>query len=199
MLLGRRLNASALMPIRANGSRRRLRKYDFGTRTQHRNKVLPTPAAGLAAMRQDFYGLINLAKLLTIRRGTAQKIDVVNASSTRRKTSLTIWQSLIPNIAAGNYLRAHIFNATLFSPATGQALQLAGLCAASPVFAGVVYRRMAAIYSQLTTAVAAVVEQQNSATGEISHNDASAAQGTGHVVAVLGQVAGATTETRASA
>ena len=33
-------------------------------------------------------------------------------------------------------------------------------------------------------------KQQNSATGEISHNVASAAQGTGQVVAVLGEVAG---------
>ena len=44
-----------------------------------------------------------------------------------------------------------------------------------------------------TSAVAAAVEQQNAATGEISHNVASAAQGTGHVVAVLGEVAGAAT------
>ena len=50
-----------------------------------------------------------------------------------------------------------------------------------------------------TSAVAAAVEQQNAATGEISHNVASAAQGTGPVVAVLGEVAGAATETRASA
>ncbi|HLA20137.1 MAG TPA: PAS-domain containing protein [Pseudolabrys sp.] len=50
-----------------------------------------------------------------------------------------------------------------------------------------------------TTAVAAAVEQQNSATGEISHNVASAAQGTGHVVEVLGEVAIAATQTRASA
>jgi methyl-accepting chemotaxis protein len=53
--------------------------------------------------------------------------------------------------------------------------------------------------NEYTTAVAAAVEQQNSATGEISHNVASAAQGTGHVAAVLGEVAGAATETRASA
>ena len=53
--------------------------------------------------------------------------------------------------------------------------------------------------NQYTSAVAAAVEQQNSATGEISHNVARAADGTGHVVAVLGEVAGAATETRASA
>jgi methyl-accepting chemotaxis protein len=53
--------------------------------------------------------------------------------------------------------------------------------------------------NQYTTAVAASVEQQNSATGEISHNVASAAQGTSQVVAVLGEVAGAATETRSSA
>ena len=53
--------------------------------------------------------------------------------------------------------------------------------------------------NQYTAAVAASVEQQNSATGEISHNVASAAEGTGHVVAVLGEVAGAATETRSSA
>mgnify|MGYP002336172764 CR=1 FL=1 len=53
--------------------------------------------------------------------------------------------------------------------------------------------------NQYTSAVAASVEQQNAATGEISHNVASAAQGTGHVVAVLGEVAIAATETRSSA
>ena len=50
-----------------------------------------------------------------------------------------------------------------------------------------------------TTAVAASMEEQNAATGEISHNVASAAQGTTHVVSVLGEVTGAASETRASA
>ena len=53
--------------------------------------------------------------------------------------------------------------------------------------------------NQFTAAVAVAVEQQNAATGEISHNVAGAAQGTGSVVVVLGEVAGAATETRASA
>ncbi len=53
--------------------------------------------------------------------------------------------------------------------------------------------------SNYTSAVAASVEQQNAATGEISHNVASAAQGTGMVVSVLAEVAGAATATRASA
>jgi methyl-accepting chemotaxis protein len=53
--------------------------------------------------------------------------------------------------------------------------------------------------NQYTTAVAAAVEQQSSATGEISHNVASAAKGAGHVVEVLGEVVGAATETRESA
>jgi methyl-accepting chemotaxis protein len=48
-------------------------------------------------------------------------------------------------------------------------------------------------------AVAASVEQQNAAPGEISHNVASAARGAGQVVAVLSEVAGAATETRTSA
>jgi methyl-accepting chemotaxis protein len=48
-------------------------------------------------------------------------------------------------------------------------------------------------------AVAASVEQQNAATGEISHNVTSAAQGTSEVVSVLSDVAGAATATRASA
>jgi len=59
-------------------------------------------------------------------------------------------------------------------------------------------KRMQEINSY-TSAVAAAVEQQNSATGEISHNVASAAKGTSHVVVVLGEVAGAATETRVSA
>jgi methyl-accepting chemotaxis protein len=50
-----------------------------------------------------------------------------------------------------------------------------------------------------TTAVAAAVEEQNSATSEISRNVASAAQGTGDVVTVLEEVAGAATQTRSSA
>ena len=53
--------------------------------------------------------------------------------------------------------------------------------------------------NQYTSAVAAAVEQQNAATGEISHNVASAAIGTGKVVSVLNEVAGAATETRSSA
>jgi methyl-accepting chemotaxis protein len=53
--------------------------------------------------------------------------------------------------------------------------------------------------NRYTGAVAAAVEQQNAATGEISHNVASAAKGTGNVVGVLGNVAGAATETRSSA
>ena len=53
--------------------------------------------------------------------------------------------------------------------------------------------------NQYTGVVAAAVEEQNSATGEISHNVASAAKGTGHVVSVLGEVAGAASETRTSA
>jgi methyl-accepting chemotaxis protein len=53
--------------------------------------------------------------------------------------------------------------------------------------------------NEYATGVAAAVEQQNSATEVISHNVASAADGTGHVVAVLGEVAGAATETRFSA
>jgi methyl-accepting chemotaxis protein len=50
-----------------------------------------------------------------------------------------------------------------------------------------------------TSAVAASVEQQNAATSEISRNVASAAAGTSHVVSVLGDVAGAATQTRSSA
>ncbi len=53
--------------------------------------------------------------------------------------------------------------------------------------------------NQFTAAVAASVQQQNSATGEISQNVASAAQGTKEIVAVLSEVAGAATETRGSA
>ena len=50
-----------------------------------------------------------------------------------------------------------------------------------------------------TSAVATSVEQQNSATGEISHNVAGAADSTGHVVAVLSEVTNAANETRSSA
>jgi PAS domain S-box-containing protein len=50
-----------------------------------------------------------------------------------------------------------------------------------------------------TSAVSAAVEQQNAATGDITHNVTSAADGTNAIAAVLGEVAGASTETRSSA
>lgn len=50
-----------------------------------------------------------------------------------------------------------------------------------------------------TTAVAASVEQQNLATGELSRSVTSAAEGTNHVVAVLGEVAGTATQKHSSA
>ena len=53
--------------------------------------------------------------------------------------------------------------------------------------------------NESTAAVTTSVVQQNAATGEISHNVASAADGTGHVVAVLAEVTGAATQTRSSA
>jgi methyl-accepting chemotaxis protein len=49
------------------------------------------------------------------------------------------------------------------------------------------------------TAVSAAIEEQSAATGEISQNVASAADGTKLVVSVLDEVAGAATETRQSA
>jgi methyl-accepting chemotaxis protein len=53
--------------------------------------------------------------------------------------------------------------------------------------------------SSYTSTVAGSVEQQNAATGEISHNVAGAARATGLVVSVLGDVAGAASATRVSA
>jgi methyl-accepting chemotaxis protein len=53
--------------------------------------------------------------------------------------------------------------------------------------------------STFIAAVATSVEQQNAATGEISHNVTSAAQGTNEVVSVLSDTAGAATATRVSA
>ena len=50
-----------------------------------------------------------------------------------------------------------------------------------------------------TSAVAAAVEQQSAATGQISCNVANAAQGTTVVTSVLGKVADAATQTRSSA
>jgi methyl-accepting chemotaxis protein len=50
-----------------------------------------------------------------------------------------------------------------------------------------------------TFAVSAAVKQQNAATGEIKHNVSSAADATNEVAAVLGEVAGATTQTRSTA
>jgi methyl-accepting chemotaxis protein len=53
--------------------------------------------------------------------------------------------------------------------------------------------------NESSAAVTTSVVQQNAATGEISHNVASAAEGTGHVVAVLAEVTDAATQTRSSA
>jgi methyl-accepting chemotaxis protein len=53
--------------------------------------------------------------------------------------------------------------------------------------------------SRFTAAAAASVQQQGAATGEISQNVIGAAKGTQAIVAVLGDVAGAATETRGSA
>jgi methyl-accepting chemotaxis protein len=53
--------------------------------------------------------------------------------------------------------------------------------------------------NRYTSAVAASVEQQSAATGQISYNVANAVQGSDVVVAVLGKVEGAATQTRASA
>jgi len=53
--------------------------------------------------------------------------------------------------------------------------------------------------NQYSSAVAASVEQQNAATGEISLNVASAAQGASQAVAVLSEVSGAAAQTRGSA
>jgi methyl-accepting chemotaxis protein len=53
--------------------------------------------------------------------------------------------------------------------------------------------------NQYTTAVASSVEQQEAATGEISHNVASAAVGAKAIVAALDEVASGVTQTRSSA
>jgi NO-binding membrane sensor protein with MHYT domain/methyl-accepting chemotaxis protein len=53
--------------------------------------------------------------------------------------------------------------------------------------------------NEYTSDVAASVEQQNAATGAISHNVSNAAQGTKVIVGVLGQVAGSATSARSSA
>jgi methyl-accepting chemotaxis protein len=53
--------------------------------------------------------------------------------------------------------------------------------------------------NQYASAVSAAVQEQSAATGEISHNVTSAAQGTKVIVGILGDVAGAATETRRSA
>jgi len=63
---------------------------------------------------------------------------------------------------------------------------------------GRIVQRMQEI-DNYTSAVAASVQQQNAATGEISQNVASAANGAKLIVTVLSEVAGATTETQQSA
>jgi methyl-accepting chemotaxis protein len=53
--------------------------------------------------------------------------------------------------------------------------------------------------NRYTSAIAASVEQQNAATGEISHNVASATEGSKVIVSVLENVAGAVTKMGGSA
>ena len=53
--------------------------------------------------------------------------------------------------------------------------------------------------NESASAVSAALGQQNAATGDIHYNVASAADGTNAMAVVLGEVAGATTETRSSA
>ena len=55
------------------------------------------------------------------------------------------------------------------------------------------------LFRSYTTAVAASVEEQNSATREITQSVASAADGAATAVSTLGQVEGAATATRTSA
>ncbi len=76
------------------------------------------------------------------------------------------------------------------------AVQVSTGCAVEAI--GRISDRMQEI-SNYTSAAAASVQQQNAATGEISQNVMSAAQGTKEIVTVLSDVAGAATETRGSA
>ena len=80
----------------------------------------------------------------------------------------------------------------------GQILAVQGSTAGAVEAIAGIAGRMREI-STYTSAVAAAVEQQNTATSEISHNVASAAQGSGMVVSVLSELAGAATATRSSA
>ena len=79
-----------------------------------------------------------------------------------------------------------------------QILAVQGSTAGAVEAIGSIAERMREI-STYTSAVAVAVEEQSAATGEISHNVASAAQGTVVAVSVLGEVAGAATATRTSA
>ena len=79
-----------------------------------------------------------------------------------------------------------------------QILAVQGSTASAVAAIGSIAGRMQEI-KQYTTAVAAAVEQQNAATGEISHNVSSAALGTVTALSVLGDMAGAATATRSSA
>jgi len=89
---------------------------------------------------------------------------------------------------------------------TGKATEeIAGQIAAVQTSTGVAVEAIRRIVARMqeinhhTAAVASSVQQQNAATGEITQNVTSAAQGTKEIVTVLGEVAGAATETRGSA
>lgn len=81
---------------------------------------------------------------------------------------------------------------------TAQILAVQGSTTGAVAAIGGIAGRMREI-SSYTSAVAAAVEEQSAATGEISHNVSGAARGTSLVVSVLRDVAGAATHTRSSA
>jgi len=89
---------------------------------------------------------------------------------------------------------------------TGKATQeISGQIAAVQTSTGVAVEAIRRIVARMqeinhhTAAVAASVQQQNAATGEITQNVIGAAQGAKEIVTALGEVVGAATETRGSA
>src|SRR5712691_10071944 len=157
--------------------------------------------------------------------GEAQSTDGQIASLVQAAQKIGDVVKLIQNIAGQTNLLA--LNATIEAARAGEAgrgfavvasevkslavqtgratEEIAGQIAAVQTSTGAAVEAIRRIVERMreinhhTAAVAASVQQQNSATGEITQNVTSAAKGTKEIVVALGEVAGAAIETRGSA
>ena len=139
IVLGSSARTSAPKPIGANLRRRRLRETAMSHTHATPQQQLPAPAAGLATMRQIFYGLINLAKRVNrpCRRRSSKSQCSSRVSPANRRFGRNHWQIIVNYIAIApaQYCRSYLSptgpHVSIFSPCRRQAMLLAGLCVAA--------------------------------------------------------------------